>query len=103
MNVGLKHTGSPFYSCDVCRRIECVCLKQSRLNLDKAIRILLTVLTLISGALTVWLYRRRTTFDEPLFFIAEILFNLPLLASFTAFLFLSGATINSWIKHWLND
>lgn len=46
---------------------------------------LLIALTVVAGLASVWFYINRVTFDEPLFFIAEFLFNLPLIISLIAF------------------
>jgi cytochrome bd-type quinol oxidase subunit 2 len=62
-------------------------------RLYKLIKVALIVLTVISGAATLWFYIHRITFDEPLMFIAEILFNLPLIFSAMMFLFLLPVTI----------
>ena len=58
----------------------------------------MTVLTVIAGVGVVWLYHHRVTFDEPLFFIAEFIFNLPLLFAAFLFLMLLCLTLSLWLK-----
>lgn len=58
----------------------------------------MTVLTVIAGAGVMWLYYHRVTFDEPLFFIAEFIFNLPLLVAAFLFLMLLGFTLSLWLR-----
>jgi hypothetical protein len=57
----------------------------------------LIVLTVASGAATLWFDIDRATFDEPLMFIAEFLFNLSLIFSAMMFLFLLPVTV-AWAR-----
>jgi ABC-type dipeptide/oligopeptide/nickel transport system permease subunit len=61
-------------------------------------RLVYTILTVVVGGVTGWLYYRRTTFDEPLFFILEFIVNLPLIISFLVFLTLLSFTLGQWFK-----
>ena len=82
--------------CRVCHQLDCVCATRRRaLTIT---RLILAALTAVAGGATVWLYLRRTTFDEPLFFILEFIVNLPLIISFFVFLILLSFTISWWIK-----
>jgi hypothetical protein len=58
----------------------------------------MTVLTVIAGVGVVWLYYHRVTFEEPLFFIAEFIFNLPLLFAAFLFLMLLFFTVSLWLR-----
>ena len=82
--------------CQVCRQLDCACATRKRAL--AVTRLILTTLTTISGGATVWLYLRRTTFDEPLFFILEFIVNIPLIFSFFVFLALLSFTIGWWFK-----
>ena len=58
----------------------------------------MTILTVIAGAGVGWLYYHRVTFGEPLFFLIEIIANLPLLFAAFLFLMLLCFTISLWIR-----
>jgi len=68
-------------------------------QLKKIITATLITLTTLSAISTVWFYIHRITFDEPLFFIAEFLFNIPLIFSVMMFMFLLSTTIGWMLRN----
>ena len=86
-----------FTRCPKCQQLECICATRKRLT--GAAQAILLAMTAISGAATLWLYANRVTFDEPLFFIAEFIVNLPLVFSFCLVVFLLGLTVSYWLKN----
>ena len=58
----------------------------------------MTVLTVMAGVGVGWLYYHRIRFDEPLFFLMEIIANVPLLFAVFLFLMLLCYTISLWVK-----